>query len=486
MQNYFLLLGLPFDSPDLDEETIQNAIRKKQREWSGECTPIRLPFVRECLEQLPTIKAVMLNKETRAEEARKAFLIKSEKEKNLIEEIDRHIKILSKKYGQYGFSKEEITGAIHRESAAKVNPEIILSEARSTTAQEQEEKILVGIDFGASFIKMAVVGENDDIQIIRDEDGASRFPATVFYDNEGYANVGEAIEYIDFDMLHRTCYMIRNYMLESHVIDGREVTQEAIGFLLKASVGLAEAAWKEEHPSNCNQIISKVVVCYPSWFNASEKTFFVKACEKSGISLAGVLDDASAIAAAYDITTGNEGRSFLIVDIGWSTFFVGRVIIKHNTAVLEQFEHCDIAGRLWTERIMFYLCEQLGLSLDDADLEVLYHLKEKANLAKEDLSKSHVAAVNVDLPKLHKAVPLCREQFESLLEPYLERIVQITQRVAGDVQISQILLAGGESNIPRIREVLETAFGVEVRKFRPEFAVSVGSLVHRKKTNNSK
>lgn len=495
MQNCFFLLELPFASPDLDEELILDAIRTKQRQWSRELShPIKRVFAKECLEQLPAIRAVMLNRDTRIEESYKAINIKASKEDALKVDIDilketnaditeSDIEKLTKKYRQYGFTKEEIKLSIQQGVySSNCAGTGACMRVESHISKEPPYTLSVGIDFGASFIKVAIAGENGVVEIVQDEDGMIRFPATVVYDNDGYANVGEALENIDVDMLHRTCCFVRNSLLESNVIDGFDVTKEAIGFILKATVGLAEEYWRERHPCHCQPIVFDIIVCYPSWFTALENKIFAEACKDSGVNLVGLLDDSSAIAAAYDIVTGNEGKNFLIFDLGFSTLFIGKILIKEKSVILEHYEHCDIAGKLWTESILYYLLEQLGLSTDNIELDMLNYLKGKAAHAKEELSYSYTTTITVGLHELNKTITLSRSHFETLSEPYMKKAIQIAQHVAGDTPIYQILLAGGESNMPRVRDALEYAFGIEVRKYKPDSAVSIGALLHCKKS----
>lgn len=495
MQNCFFLLELPFTSPDLDEGVILEAISKKQSQWSRELNhPIKQAFAKECLKQLPTIKAIMLNHATRSEEASNAIRIKASKETALKTDIYRlktekanitanDVERLIKKYKQYGFTKEELVLSIQSLSGSISENYDECTQEKSFIPQKKHSFVLsIGIDFGASFIKVAFADEEGIIEVVRDEDGMIRFPATVVYDNDGYVNVGDAIKDIDEGLLHRTCCFLRNSLCKTNLVDGYDVTKEAIGFVLKATVGLAEDYYKERHPCRYKQLVTEVIVCYPSWFTESEKAIFAEACKNSDVNVVGLLDETTAIATSYDVVTGNEGKHFLVFDLGFSSLFVGRIFIKDNSFILEQYEHCDIAGKLWTESILRYLLEQLELCEDNIGLATLNYLQDKAGQVKEALSHTYTTAVRIELPDVNKTVTLSREHFETLTEPYIEKTIHITKRVAGNTPIYQILLAGGETNMPRVRDALENALGVEVRKIRPDSAVSIGALLHHKKS----
>ncbi len=487
MENYFFLLELPFDSSDLNEETIQQAIARKQHQWSqGLCHPIKRVFCKKCLEQLPNIEATMLNPAARAEEARKASDIKSSAEKKLKNKIllhkqtnaaidDGFVARLVKEYISFGFSKEEILAIIqHLDASTNSDAKECIQPDPCIPPQKQAQQLSVGVDFGASFIKIAVSGEDGVVKVVRDDEGMTRFPATVVFDNEGYMHAGQALEQIDEALLHRTSSHIRSTLFNPRLVDGVDVTRESIGFLLKVAVDFAEEYWRELYPDQ--QVISNTIVCFPSWFTRLEKIIFTHACINSGVKLAGFMEESSAIAAAYDIVTGNEGKSFLIFDLGASTLFVGRILIRNHSVILEQSEHCDIAGTLWRESILYHILDQLDLSKDNIEFDAAMYLMGKATQAKEALTHSNTTEILVQLPELSKTITLSRSQFEFLSAQYTERVVQIAQRVAGDAPLFQILLAGGESNMPMIREALEKAFGIEVRKLKPESVVSIGAI----------
>lgn len=83
MENYFILLELPFDPPENDEETILAAISRKQKEWCSEGNPVKVATYREYLSHLDEIKKVMLDPVLRKQEAENAKHIKTKQLKSL-------------------------------------------------------------------------------------------------------------------------------------------------------------------------------------------------------------------------------------------------------------------------------------------------------------------------------------------------------------------------------------------------------------------
>lgn len=118
-ENYYILLELPFESPENDETRIEAAIESKRQQWSKDANN---PFKKDSaryLGMLEDIKSVMLNSKAREEEAAKAKSIKEKKAKALDDKLSlysskgsdllpRDIKLLIKEFGAFGFDEKAI------------------------------------------------------------------------------------------------------------------------------------------------------------------------------------------------------------------------------------------------------------------------------------------------------------------------------------------------------------------------------------------
>ena len=145
MDNFFILLELPFDPPEGNTDRINEAIVKKQRQWSDMAShPVHGPKARGYLAQIEEIKKVMLHAESRKEEAAKAKIIKEEKRKELEGKLliyrskgsfqEKDLARLVTVYGPYGFSESEIKnmyGAEEKKEEA-IDPAQVLDKSRQT------------------------------------------------------------------------------------------------------------------------------------------------------------------------------------------------------------------------------------------------------------------------------------------------------------------------------------------------------------------
>ncbi|MDM8522914.1 DUF1566 domain-containing protein [Desulfococcaceae bacterium HSG8] len=97
-ENCYLLLELPFDPPENDPKIIEEAIKKKQTEWSRNRNhPTKAILSKRYISLIPDIRKIMTDDELRQEEALRAKEMRGEKEKVKFSNIDRHLSILMAK-----------------------------------------------------------------------------------------------------------------------------------------------------------------------------------------------------------------------------------------------------------------------------------------------------------------------------------------------------------------------------------------------------
>ncbi len=145
MENYFILLDLPFDPPESNDAKISEAISQKQAQWSrDQMNPVKKAKASEYLAKLDEIKAVMLNPEKRKQEAAKAKQIKDGKVKELEAKLklyrtkgdslaEKDLKQLLKLFGPFGFTAEEITRKFGSgtKKEEKIDPSEVLDKSQA-------------------------------------------------------------------------------------------------------------------------------------------------------------------------------------------------------------------------------------------------------------------------------------------------------------------------------------------------------------------
>lgn len=96
--NYYILLDLSVAPPENDLKVIENAIKKKQAQWSRERNhPTKGTIIQKYIGLIPDIQKVMTDKTLRLQEAHEAKKILAIQEKEKFSKIARQLKILLSK-----------------------------------------------------------------------------------------------------------------------------------------------------------------------------------------------------------------------------------------------------------------------------------------------------------------------------------------------------------------------------------------------------
>jgi hypothetical protein len=102
--NFYIILDLSVAPPQMDSTKIEEAIKKKQTEWSRlRNHPTKGIKAQQYIGMIPEIRNVMMNPKLREIEAKAALEIIRKNEESKFSNIDRHLELLMSK----GFIKEE-------------------------------------------------------------------------------------------------------------------------------------------------------------------------------------------------------------------------------------------------------------------------------------------------------------------------------------------------------------------------------------------
>ena len=194
---------------------------------------------------------------------------------------------------------------------------------------------------------------------------------------------------------------------------------------------------------------------------------------------------------------GTADRKIAVYDLGGGTFDISVIDIA-NVDGDKQFEVLStngdtfLGGEDFDHRLMQYLMDEFkkdtGCDLSK-DVLALQRLKDAAEKAKIELSSRQETEVNLPYitadatgPK-HMNITITRAKFESLVEDLVQRTIEPVKKALADAKasvsdISDVILVGGQSRMPRVQEVVREFFGKEPRKdVNPDEAVAIGAAI---------
>jgi len=345
---------------------------------------------------------------------------------------------------------------------------------------------VIGIDLGTTFSLVAVV-EQGHPRIITHE-GERLLPSVVGWSLEGELLVGTAALNQYVLEPDRTVKSIKRRMGSAEPVAAaghRYTPQQVSAFILRELKARAERDLG--HP------VERAVITVPAYFTDAARQATWEAGELAGLEVARIINEPTAAALAYGLDRQADQR-VVVYDLGGGTFDVS--IVELSEGVIEvrsSHGNLRLGGDDFDELVLDHLAggfqAQHGLDLRQ-DRRALARLRRAAEQAKITLSDFPYARVTEEFIAstpagggLHLDVELTRTRFEELLRPLLQSTqvsIDIALKDAGlrarDLQ--KLLLVGGSTRIPLVRQMLAEHLGQEPRaEVHPDEAVALGAAV---------
>lgn len=307
-------------------------------------------------------------------------------------------------------------------------PLIKIAEPGASQIEERAKEIIVGIDLGTTNSLIGII-EDEKVRFFADENGRDIHPSILTYDGKKISS-------------------IKRFMGVGFTeIEGSKVAPAEISAaILKYLKNLAEDSLKTE--------IKKAVITVPAYFDETAKSATKLAANLAGLEVLRLVNEPTAAALAYGLDNATEG-TYCVYDLGGGTFDVS--ILKMQKGV---FKVLGVSG-------------DNALGGDDFDDLIAQKLK---------ISQAEACKIKESLSKNSKEQNLSREEFENLISPKIERTISLTKNLIDDLEleaigIKGIILVGGSTRIPLIKQKLTEIFGRDkiLNKLDPDRIVAAGA-----------
>jgi molecular chaperone DnaK (HSP70) len=344
-------------------------------------------------------------------------------------------------------------------------------------------KRVYGIDLGTTYSAIAYVDEHGKPVIVPNQESERITPSVVLFDGDNVIVGNTAKESAKVEP-HRVVSRIKQHMGDPHFVfeyEGQAYSPEDLSsFILRKVVGDAEVALGES--------ITEVVITCPAYFGTDEREATANAGRLAGLNVRSILNEPTAAAIAYGLEQG-EDQTVLVYDLGGGTFDVTMIEIKDRLirVICTGGDH-RLGGALWDEAIVMHLAEQFRSQTGEEsdpmdDPEVLNDLFLQAERGKKTLTQRDKAPFRVTHAGKQARVELERPKFEEITRHLLDRTIELTREMLADARekgaehFDKIILVGGATRMPQVRDRLVAEFGKEPEIYDPDEAVAKGAAL---------
>lgn len=374
---------------------------------------------------------------------------------------------------------------------------------------------IIGIDLGTTNSCVAVM-EGGKPRVIENSEGTRTTPSIIAYQEDGEILAGAPAKRQAVTNPKNTLYAVKR--LIGRRFDEKEV-QKDIG-LMPYTIAKADNgdAWveirgvkmappqisaevlrkmKKTAEDYLGEEVTEAVITVPAYFNDSQRQATKDAGRIAGLEVKRIINEPTAAALAFGLDKQEGDRKIAVYDLGGGTFDVSIIEIssidgEHQFEVLSTNGDTFLGGEDFDNRLIDFLADEFkkenGLDLRK-DLLAKQRLKEAAEKAKIELSGATQTEVNLPYitadatgPK-HLVVKITRAKLESLVDDLIERTMAPCRMAIKDAGVSidditDVILVGGQSRMPKVQEKVKEIFGKEPRKdVNPDEAVAVGAAI---------
>lgn len=372
-----------------------------------------------------------------------------------------------------------------------------------------KSKKVIGIDLGTGNSCVAVMEGNKPVVIVNKE-GYRTTPSMVGFGPDGEIKVGGAAKRQAITNAENTVFSIKRFMGETYdevseeikrvpykvtkgdgnmpkvSINGKLYTpQEISASILQEMKKCAEDYLMEE--------VTDAVITVPAYFSDAQRQATKDAGKIAGLNVRRIINEPTAAALAYGIDKNKNDKRIAVFDLGQGTFDIS--ILEVGDGVFEVVStngDTHLGGDDFDQKIIDWIVDEFktenGVDLSK-DPIALQRLKEAAEKAKIELSSQSSSEINLPYitatqnGPLHLVKTITRAKFESLIDELIDRLTAPCENAIKDSNaprenIDEVLLVGGSTRVPAVKEAVKKIFGKEASNgVNPDEAVALGAAI---------
>ena len=360
---------------------------------------------------------------------------------------------------------------------------------------------IVGIDLGTTNSLVAYVDGAGVPRVIPDEEGRKLLPSIVAYTPNGVV-VGQTARRQLARHPRRTIYSVKRFMGRGwddvrdearHVpftivpsaevvrirIEDREVTPpEVSAHVLRAL--------KQQAERNLGEAIDRAVITVPAYFNDAQRQATKDAGRIAGLDVLRIVNEPTAASLAYGLQRLAQGV-IAVYDLGGGTFDISILRVKDGVfEVLATNGNTHLGGDDFDRAVVEWLLADIravhGVDLS-GDPEARQELRLGAEAAKCRLSSEERTALTIPFDAFTYRRDITRAELEGLIGSLVDATLGPCRMALEDAvlpaeQIDEVVLVGGSTRVPIVRQRVEELFGrAPHSQLNPDEVVALGAAV---------
>lgn len=369
---------------------------------------------------------------------------------------------------------------------------------------------ILGIDLGTTNSAVAIM-EVGEPKILENAEGARTTPSIVAISKTGERLVGLLAKRQGVTNPKNTVFGIKRFIGHSFDENNVQKDKDTVPFSIVKTdtngvgIVMAEKTYTPEEVSamiltklkndaeaRVGEKITEAVITVPAYFNDAQRQATKDAGRIAGLDVKRIINEPTAAALAYGFNKKADEK-IAVFDFGGGTFDISILEVGADIVEVKSTDgDAHLGGKDIDQKIIHWIADEFkkesGIDVR-TDALALQRLDEAAEKAKIELSSAVDTEINIPFitsdatgPK-HLVLKMTRAKLEELADEFITRAIQITKRAieASPYKISdiqEIILVGGQTRMPKIKEVVKELFGREPNQsINPDEVVALGAAV---------
>jgi molecular chaperone DnaK len=373
---------------------------------------------------------------------------------------------------------------------------------------------VIGIDLGTTNSCVAVM-DGGKPKVIENSEGARTTPSIVAFAKDGERLIGQPAKRQAVTNPDNTLFAIKRLIGRRFEDPLTKKDMELVPY--KIVKGKNGDAWvnaggedyspsqisafilqkmKETAESYLGETVTQAVITVPAYFNDAQRQATKDAGQIAGLEVLRIINEPTAAALAYGMDK-DDGKTIAVYDLGGGTFDIS--ILEIGDGVFEvKSTNGDtfLGGEDFDNAIVEFLADSFkkkeGMDLK-TDKLALQRLKEAAEKAKIELSSAATTEINLPFitarmeggatTPLHLVETITRADLEKMVDALIQRTLEPCKKALADAgiskdQVDEVILVGGMTRMPKVREVVESFFGAKPHTgVNPDEVVAMGAAI---------
>ena len=373
---------------------------------------------------------------------------------------------------------------------------------------------VIGIDLGTTNSCVAVM-DGGTPRVIENSEGARTTPSIVAFSKDGERLIGQPAKRQAVTNSDNTIFAVKRLI-------GRRfddpMTQKDMSLVPYAiTKGKNGDAWvkagsedyspsqisafilqkmKETAESYLGETVTQAVITVPAYFNDAQRQATKDAGLIAGLEVLRIINEPTAAALAYGLDK-QDGKTIAVYDLGGGTFDISVLEIGDGVFEVKSTNGDTFLGGEDFDNVMVEFLASKFKAKENMDLRTdklaLQRLKEAAEKAKIELSSAQTTEINLPFitarmeggatTPLHLVETVTRSDLEKLVADLIQRTLDPCKKALADAgltakDIDEVVLVGGMTRMPRVREVVKDFFGKDPHTgVNPDEVVAMGAAI---------